>query len=67
MTTAPAIGVMFRREQPPERLAAYARKVEAATLDELWVVEDCFYIGGIERRPLEATGGLPSGSITTVA
>lgn len=49
MTTVPAIGVMFRREQPPERLAAYARKVEAAALDELWVVEDCFYMGGIAQ------------------
>ncbi len=49
MTATPAIGVMFRREQPPERLAGYARRVEAAGLDELWVVEDCFFTGGIAQ------------------
>ena len=49
MTTSPAIGVMFRREQPPERLPGYARRVEAADFDELWVVEDCFYMGGVAQ------------------
>ncbi len=49
MTSSPAIGVMFRREQPPERLPDYARRVEAIGLDELWLVEDCFYMGGIAQ------------------
>ena len=49
MISPPSIGVMFRREQPPERLVDYARRVEAAGLDELWVVEDCFYHGGIAQ------------------
>lgn len=49
MTTPVTIGVMFRREQRPERLAGYARRVEAAGFDELWVVEDCFYTGGIAQ------------------
>ncbi|MBL8133476.1 MAG: LLM class flavin-dependent oxidoreductase [Anaerolineae bacterium] len=42
-----ALGVMFRRENPPEALPTYARQVEAMGLDELWVVEDCFYAGGL--------------------
>jgi alkanesulfonate monooxygenase SsuD/methylene tetrahydromethanopterin reductase-like flavin-dependent oxidoreductase (luciferase family) len=38
---------MFFRDYAPETLPAYARMVEQAGLDELWVVEDCFYNGGI--------------------
>ncbi len=49
MGESSSIGVMFRREQHPERLVEYARRVEAAGFDELWVVEDCFYMGGIAQ------------------
>lgn len=49
MAGLPAIGVMFRREQAPERLAGFARRVEVLAFDELWVVEDCFYTGGIAQ------------------
>ncbi|MDP9363486.1 MAG: LLM class flavin-dependent oxidoreductase, partial [Chloroflexota bacterium] len=42
----PAIGVMFRREHPPSALPGFARRVEAAGFDELWLVEDCFFAGG---------------------
>jgi 5,10-methylenetetrahydromethanopterin reductase len=49
MARSTRIGVMFRREQPPEDLAEYARRVEALGFDELWVVEDCFYTGGIAQ------------------
>jgi len=41
------IGIMFRREHLPEALPDFARKVEEVGFDELWVVEDCFYAGGI--------------------
>ena len=44
-----SVGVMFRREQAPETLPGYARRVEALGFDELWVVEDCFYTGGITQ------------------
>jgi 5,10-methylenetetrahydromethanopterin reductase len=40
------IGVMFRPEWPPEDLPAFARGVEADGFDELWLVEDCFLVGG---------------------
>ncbi len=38
---------MLRREVLPEHTAAYARGVEGLGFDELWVVEDCFYAGGV--------------------
>ena len=52
-----SIGVMFRREQAPEVLTGYARRAEAAGFDELWVVEDCFFAGGVAQAAtaLEAT------------
>jgi alkanesulfonate monooxygenase SsuD/methylene tetrahydromethanopterin reductase-like flavin-dependent oxidoreductase (luciferase family) len=40
---------MFRREQAPESLIDYARRTEAFGFDELWVVEDCFFLGGIAQ------------------
>jgi 5,10-methylenetetrahydromethanopterin reductase len=49
MGSSVSVGVMFRREQPPEHLVAYARRVEAAGFDELWVVEDCFFTGGVAQ------------------
>ena len=41
------IGVMFRCATPAEELPEFARRTEAAGFDELWVVEDCFYSGGV--------------------
>jgi alkanesulfonate monooxygenase SsuD/methylene tetrahydromethanopterin reductase-like flavin-dependent oxidoreductase (luciferase family) len=43
----PSIGLMFFRAYPPETLPDYARMIEQAGLDELWVVEDCFFNGGV--------------------
>jgi 5,10-methylenetetrahydromethanopterin reductase len=44
-----ALGIMFRREYPPEQLPDFARQVETIGFDELWVIEDCFYAGGIAQ------------------
>lgn len=41
------IGIMLRREHPATDLPRFARGVESAGYDELWVVEDCFYGSGI--------------------
>jgi len=38
---------MFRCTTPAEELPEFARRAEAAGFDELWVVEDCFYSGGV--------------------
>lgn len=45
--TKPNLGIVFRPEQVPENLPAYARRAEEAGFDELWVWEDCFLAGGI--------------------
>ena len=44
----PAVGAMLVRELPPEDLTAVAHDL-AAHVDELWVVEDCFYAGGVAQ------------------
>jgi alkanesulfonate monooxygenase SsuD/methylene tetrahydromethanopterin reductase-like flavin-dependent oxidoreductase (luciferase family) len=41
------IGVMYDRALPPQGLAEFARAAESAGADELWVVEDLGYAGGI--------------------
>ena len=41
------LGFIFVPSQPPERLPALARTVEAAGFDDLWVWEDCFKESGI--------------------
>jgi len=59
----PEIGVMFRREQHPASLIDYARRVEAMGFDQLWVVEDCFFMGGVAQAAiaLAATSRLTIG------
>ena len=52
MSKAPEIGVMFRREQDPATLPAYAHQVELMGFDQLWIVEDCFYLGGISQAAI---------------
>jgi 5,10-methylenetetrahydromethanopterin reductase len=61
--TSPDIGIMFRREQDPATLMAWAQRVEEMGFDQLWVVEDCFYLGGIAQAAmaLAATGRLKVG------
>jgi 5,10-methylenetetrahydromethanopterin reductase len=44
---ASRIGVRINREQPGSRLTALARQAEQEGLDEVWIVEDCFYAGAI--------------------
>jgi alkanesulfonate monooxygenase SsuD/methylene tetrahydromethanopterin reductase-like flavin-dependent oxidoreductase (luciferase family) len=43
----PPIGLMFFRLNAPETLPAYAHMVEQSGLDELWIVEDAFFNGGV--------------------
>ncbi len=40
-------GAMFRRERAPEELIPCAESMDALGLDELWIVEDCFWAGGL--------------------
>ncbi|MFY1690535.1 LLM class flavin-dependent oxidoreductase [Plantactinospora sp. WMMB782] len=48
------IGVMYRCDNAPEQLPAYARLVERLGYDELWVVEDCFFGGGVSSAAVAA-------------
>ena len=41
------IGVMYRPEWPPEELPRFAREAERDGFAELWLVEDCFLVGGL--------------------
>jgi alkanesulfonate monooxygenase SsuD/methylene tetrahydromethanopterin reductase-like flavin-dependent oxidoreductase (luciferase family) len=41
------LGVVFRPQNPPERLRAVARAADEAGLEELWLWEDCFLESGI--------------------
>jgi 5,10-methylenetetrahydromethanopterin reductase len=41
------LGAMFDRARQPEELVGFARHCEQLGLDEMWVVEDCFWTGGI--------------------
>jgi 5,10-methylenetetrahydromethanopterin reductase len=45
--SAPALGVIFHPKFPPETLADYARRAEAAGFDELWLWGDCFLPGAL--------------------
>lgn len=42
-----SVAVRFERTMPPEGLIDYGRKAEEAGFDELWVVEDLTFNGGI--------------------
>lgn len=57
-----SIGAMIRRDVPPDRVAEFARLVQRG-LDELWVVEDLSFAGGISQAAavLDATTGVVVG------
>ncbi|MFJ7212527.1 LLM class flavin-dependent oxidoreductase [Amycolatopsis sp. NPDC098790] len=42
-----SVGVRINREQHPSKLVDLARQAEDAGLDEVWLVEDCFWAAGI--------------------
>ncbi|QTE30826.1 LLM class flavin-dependent oxidoreductase [Pengzhenrongella sicca] len=48
-TSAPVLGVLLPRDLPAGEVVAYAQAAERHGFDELWVVEDCFYRGGISQ------------------
>lgn len=49
MTRPMTVGALLPRDLPVADLLPYVREVEALGFDELWVVEDCFYRGGIAQ------------------
>jgi alkanesulfonate monooxygenase SsuD/methylene tetrahydromethanopterin reductase-like flavin-dependent oxidoreductase (luciferase family) len=47
MSRIPRVGILFRPQLPPERLAGFVAAAEGAGLDDLWLWEDCFVEGGL--------------------
>jgi 5,10-methylenetetrahydromethanopterin reductase len=45
MTTR--VGMCFDRSFPPAEVTTFARRLEAGGVDELWVIEDCFFTTGV--------------------
>jgi 5,10-methylenetetrahydromethanopterin reductase len=41
------IGMVYDRAFPAGAIGEYARRVEAAGIEQLWIIEDCFFTGGI--------------------
>ncbi|MEV4392126.1 LLM class flavin-dependent oxidoreductase [Nonomuraea sp. NPDC049607] len=41
------LGVMFDRDLPPEELIPFARALDETAVDDLWVVEDLGWTGGV--------------------
>lgn len=59
----PDVGIMFRCQSPPEMLSDYAQRSEEGGFDEFWVVEDCFFAGGVASAAvaLASTDGIKVG------
>ena len=60
---APAIGMCFDRSFPAAEVTAFARRLEEGGVDQLWVIEDCFYTAGVSlaAAALAVTGRLQVG------
>ncbi|QGQ18070.1 LLM class flavin-dependent oxidoreductase [Cellulomonas sp. JZ18] len=49
MTRTPAVGVMLPRDLDPTQVLAFARRADELGFDELWVVEDLGFRGGVAQ------------------
>ncbi|MFC0628941.1 LLM class flavin-dependent oxidoreductase [Kribbella deserti] len=47
MTSSAGVGFCFDRTFPPALVTDVARRLDAGGADRLWIIEDCFYTGGI--------------------
>ncbi len=45
--TAPTIGMCFDRTYPASSVFEFAERLETGGVDQLWIIEDCFYTAGI--------------------
>ncbi len=46
-TNSPNLGMCFDRNLPAAAIVEFAEALEAGGVDQLWVIEDCFYTAGI--------------------
>lgn len=49
LSLTPRVGVMLPRNLPAAEIIPFARKAEALGFAEIWIVEDCFFRGGIAQ------------------
>ncbi len=58
------LGVRIHREQPPESVLSYAQTVESLGFDEVWIVEDLAFGGGLTAAAavLAATERITAGT-----
>ena len=63
------VGVMLPRDLPAEQFVDFARRAEELGLDELWVVEDLGFRGGIAQAAtaLAVTARIPREWISSLA
>jgi 5,10-methylenetetrahydromethanopterin reductase len=61
LATAPGLGFCFDRGFPAGLVTEFARRLEAAGAQQLWVIEDCFYSAGV---PLAAAALAVSDRLT---
>ena len=47
MTSRAATGMCFQRTYPPSLVTEMARRLDEGGADQLWLIEDCFYTGGV--------------------
>jgi 5,10-methylenetetrahydromethanopterin reductase len=47
VTSRPKLGVMFLREYDPVLIPTFAQTIETSGMDDLWIIEDAFFNGGI--------------------
>ena len=53
----------FDRSFPAGAVADYARRIEAAGIEQMWLIEDCFYTAGVSlaATSLEVTESITVG------
>ncbi|MEV4071159.1 LLM class flavin-dependent oxidoreductase [Nonomuraea fuscirosea] len=49
------LGVMFDRDLPPEQLVPFAKTLDETSVDDLWVVEDLGWTGGVSSAATALT------------
>jgi 5,10-methylenetetrahydromethanopterin reductase len=55
-SSRPELGAVFPARAPVEELPAFVATVEAAGLEQLWLVEDCFLAGGLTMAATALAG-----------
>lgn len=44
---SPTLGMCFPRDLPPALVGEFAARLDTGGIDQLWIIEDCFFTGGV--------------------